>query len=152
MNSREIMSQLSEMLNDIDAVYMQIAKRHGLSYNALMMFYMADDSDQLTQKQVCDALHLPKSSVHSILSDLIRKGYMELTEGGNHKEKYIAVTEDGKALMQKINADTDKIEGNTLTSIPESDLRHFMHTTKALTEKMTEEVRDLYEGSGRYGD
>ena len=89
MDTRKTMDMLNGLLETVEYCYMAIAKENDLTYNALMLLLMLDYYDNLTQKQVCDALFLPKSSVHSMLSDLIKREYLELMAGGNKKEKYI---------------------------------------------------------------
>jgi DNA-binding MarR family transcriptional regulator len=101
MNYRETMSRLNNALNNIDSAYAFIAKKHGLTFNALMMVCLIDESDNVTQKQICDALHLPKSTVHSILLDFIKLEYVTLVAGSNKKEKYVVFTEVGRRFFQK---------------------------------------------------
>ncbi len=149
MDTRKTMDKLNELLTDIESCYMMIAKENALTYNALMLLLMVDSYEHLTQKQVCDTLHLPKSSVHSILSDLIARGCLALSEGGNKKEKYIIPTEAGAAFLQKVTSETEQMENRTLSSLPECNIAVFMRTAERLAEQMKKEAASMYGGDVR---
>jgi len=144
MNYKTNMKKLNTSLASVESVYLTIAKENGLSYNALMMLLMLNEDTRLTQKKVCDGLHLPKSSVHTLLTDLMRRKYLMLTEGGNKKEKYIAPTESGTLLVAKVAAETEQIEGNTLSSVSERELALFVKTAQTLTQAMLHEMEQVY--------
>lgn len=148
MKTREIMNRLNELLATVESAYMTIARENSLTYNALMLLLMLDETDRLTQKQVCDALYLPKSTVHSMLSDLTDRGYLLLVQGSNKKEKYIRPTGAGKKFIQKVSAETEKMESSTLESIPEEEASAFLKTAERLAQRLSEEAQKLYESEG----
>lgn len=117
MNYRETMSRLNNALNHIDLAYATIAKKYGLTFNALMTVCLIAESDNVTQKLICDTLHLPKSTVHSILLDFIKQGYVELIAGSNKKEKFIVFTEIGNQYFTKILKATWIFEDELLSSL-----------------------------------
>lgn len=151
MDPRKAMKKLTAIYDQVDAVYMRIAAAHGLSFNALMMLYLLDDDPRLTQKKACDALYLPKSSVHSILTGLMQQGLVELTPGGNKKEKYIAVTPEGQKLLEKILAETDKIESAALEAVPDQELTRLLDTAQALAGRLQQQAAEVYAGGGQNG-
>jgi DNA-binding MarR family transcriptional regulator len=144
MDYKANMKELSTLLASAESVYLTIAKENDLSYNALMMLFMLNEDTRLTQKKVCDGLHLPKSSVHTLLTDLMRRRYLILTEGGNKKEKYIAPTESGTLLVAKVVGEAEQIEGNALSSVSERELTLFVKTAQKLTRAMLHEVEQVY--------
>lgn len=103
MNYKETMSRLNKSLNNIDSAYAKIAKKYGLTFNSLMMLYLLEESKKITQKQICDTLHLPKSTVHSILSDFIKQQYVTLVAGSNKKEKFVIFTEEGRGFFLRFS-------------------------------------------------
>lgn len=108
------MARLSAAMAKIDEAYHSIAQKHGLSYKALMLFYCIVESENLTQKQVCDSLYLSKSTVHTMLLDLQKREYLALISGNNKKEKFIVFTEKGQKLADAILEDTDILENAVL--------------------------------------
>lgn len=71
-----------------------------------MMIYLMEEAEYITQKQICDGLHLPKSTVHSIVLEFINQGYVNLNAGSNKKEKHIVVTSVGKSYSEEICNET----------------------------------------------
>lgn len=145
MNYREIMSRLNVALNNVDLVYSIIAKRHGLTFNSLMMFYLIDEAKNITQKQICDELYLPKSTVHSILLDLIKRDYVTLVEGNNKKEKFIIVTATGKQYFSKILEETRSIEKNVLDALGEETCTFLTKTVDTIGNLMMKEIARINE-------
>jgi len=144
MNTRETMKALNELLVQVETSYLTIAKENGLTYNGLMMLLMVEYYEHLTQKQVCNALYLPKSSVHSLLADFIKRGYLTLIEGGNTKEKYIIPTPLGEKFIQKVSRETETIENGTIEVISAEEMSQFIRTAETLADRMTRETYKIY--------
>ena len=143
MDYKANMKELNTLLASVESVYLTIAKENNLSYNELMMLLMLNEDTRLTQKKVCDGLYLPKSSVHTLLADLMQRRYLMLTEGGNKKEKYIAPTESGTLLVAKVAMETEQIEENTLSSVSDHELTLFIKTAKKLARVMLHEMEQV---------
>ncbi len=143
MNYRETMARLNAALNKIDLAYEVIAKKHGLTYNSLMMIYVIIENENITQKQTCDELHLPKSTVHSILLDFMKQGYVELVEGNNKKEKFIAVTHAGQQFFLKILEETQALEKNVLDAIGEEACAFLTGTPEIVGNLLTDEIAKI---------
>lgn len=143
MHYREIMSRLNAALNSIDLVYATIAKKHNLTFNALMILYLIDESKDITQKQICDELYLPKSTVHSILLDFIKRDFVTLREGKNKKEKIIVLTQDGKQYFSTILEDTQQIEKNVLDTLGEDSCAFLIETAENVGSLMLKAVTKI---------
>lgn len=117
MHERETMSRLNAALRSIDQAYSAIAKRHGLSFQALMLLYMLEESQQVTQKRICDTLHLPKSTVHGILLGFLKQETVALVAGGNKKEKYAVLTEKGEREFAAVLKEMRCFEGRVLAAL-----------------------------------
>lgn len=97
------LEQINAVYSKTNAAYGKWAKKQGLSYNSLMMLYIMEGKASCTQKFICEELMLPKSTVHSILLDYIRKGYMQLqVSPDSKKEKRVVLTDAGKAFSADI--------------------------------------------------
>ncbi len=137
MNAENIMTNLYGTLATIDYTYSRIAIENGLTFNTYLIMYMVEDEKPLTQKKVCDRLYLSKSTVHSMVLDLEKKGYITMTAGSNKKEKYIVFTPEGEKFMNKVNDETNRIEQETLRSFSEQEMETFLKTAEKLAQKMT---------------
>ena len=138
MNYRETMSRLNNALNLIDSAYAVIAKKHGLTFNSLMILCLIKESEHVTQKKICDELHLPKSTVHSILSDFTKQEYVTLEFGNNKKEKFIIFTESGSRYFSKTFDDTWAFENKILSALGENTC----HILVEAAEKLGEIIKD----------
>ncbi len=132
MNYRETMSRLNNALNNIDSAYAVIAKKHGLTFNALMTVCLIDESDNVTQKEICDALHLPKSTVHSILLDFMKQEYIALVNGSNKKEKYVVFTESGSLSFSQVIDEIKRFEDKVLSALGEDTCSFLVETAEKL--------------------
>ncbi|MBK8154718.1 MAG: MarR family transcriptional regulator [Streptococcus sp.] len=143
MNYKETMSRLNKALNNIDSAYAKIAKKHGLTFNSLMMLYLLEESKKITQKQICDTLHLPKSTVHNILSDFIKQQYVTLIAGSNKKEKFVIFTEEGRVFFSKIFEETDRFEEKVLSSLGEETCLFLIETAEKLSGIIKDEIAEI---------
>lgn len=132
MNYREIMLRLNNALNHLDSAYAAIAKKHSMTFNALMIVCMLAETENVTQKQICDSLHLPKSTVHSILLDFIKQDYVFLVAGSNKKEKYIIFTEKGSQNFSDILKETWLFEDKILSALGSETCNSLVNTAEKL--------------------
>ena len=64
---------------EMNAIYADWAKKHDLSYNALLILYSLWDAKiYCTQSFICKQWMLPKQTVNSILKDFEKKGFVSL--------------------------------------------------------------------------
>lgn len=140
MNRAKVMAQLSETLSRVNASYEKIALKYNISYTLLMIFYILDNEDYVTQKDVCDKLFLSKSTINGLLKDLKGRGYVDLVLGKNKKEKRIVFTEIGEKINRSIQEDTDKFESSVLEYIGKSEISLFLEQAEKISWKMSEEV------------
>ena len=149
MDYRKTMNRLNSALGKIDVAYEVIAKKYGLTYNALMMVYLIDQTENITQKQICDELHLPKSTVHSILSDFIKQGYANLTGGNNKKEKFVIITESGKHYFSNLLEETQSLEKNVLDTLGDETCDFLTETADIVGELMMSEIVRINDGGAK---
>ena len=88
--------------NKIDGVYYYIAKKMGINENTLAVLYALDDGKPHSQKQICKEWLIPKTTISTIIKELIDAGYVNLVPGKHTKEKTICLTEKGENYVNKI--------------------------------------------------
>ncbi len=96
-NTQEMFAQFHNCWSEINAAYASYAKRMGISYSALEVLceiYHADFA--LTQRKICEKTHLPKTTVNTIVSSLVKQGYVELKEmEDDRRQKGVCLTDAG---------------------------------------------------------
>lgn len=136
MDYRKTMLRFSEALGKVNASYAMIAQKYEMTYNLLMVFYIIDEWENITQRDVCDKLYLSKSTVNSMLNDLRKQGYVELIPGRNKKEKFIVFTDKGRELNESIQKDTDRFEGKVLEWFGVDNSIEFLEHAEKLSDRM----------------
>lgn len=73
-------------INKIDGVYYYFAKKMGINENTLAVLYALDDGQPHSQKQICRQWLIPKTTISTIIKELIDIGYVNLVPEA-HKRK-----------------------------------------------------------------
>ena len=144
MDFTELNRQLSYAVNGINSAYGALAQSFGLSYNSLMLLTVLDEGE-CTQKEVCSILQLPKSTVHSILLEYMKKGYMTLASGTNKKEKLIRLTPSGEEYMQKVMSALHAIENKAMEKLGDELSMELVRVNSEYNRFFNEEVTDFVE-------
>ena len=103
---QEEIRKLTQAQNRIDGIYYQAAKRLCVKNNTLALFYALDDGQPHSQKQLCEELLIPKTTINTIVKELAAQGYLTLLIEEHTREKKICLTPAGKqyalSLLQPI--------------------------------------------------
>ena len=92
-------------------VYSQWAKRIGVNYTRMLVFYTIRDYGYCIQKQMCDQYLLPRQTMNNIVSALCREGL--LTEDPSRRqgrEKAYILTDAGADYSARYLASLNTIE------------------------------------------
>lgn len=124
MDSKTFFYQFGKALYHVDAVYEEFAKQSGVaSPTMLWILYALGDGKEHTQREICLDWDLPKSTVNTVMSDLKRKGYVELIPiKGKRREMNIVLTDQGKMYAEKLLFDIYKKEANVFSKLDKQDL------------------------------
>ena len=83
-------------------IYEEWAKSHGLSANSLLILESLYDG-VCTQKAISQKWCIPKQTINTILKDLEKQGYLELTAMiQDRRNKQIRLTPEGKLFVDTI--------------------------------------------------
>lgn len=108
----------------LSIIYEDYARKAGVSYNSLYILNAIQQTENCTQKQICEKTLLPKQTVNNVVTNFYKSGYVELVElPENRRIKIIHLTEKG---IQYAN-----------TLIP-----HIHHADRLAMESLTEEQQD----------
>lgn len=102
-------------------VYIEWAKKHGLSYNVLAVLYTAYNNEGCTQKSVCREWGLLKQTANNTCMNLKRAGMITQTRGTKDKrEMNIHLTEKGMAFAEPIIRGLLEIETRVINRLGEN--------------------------------
>lgn len=112
---------LNQQIKELTAIYHQAAGKYGISDNEFWIWYalLLVDGEQ-SQQSICEMWSLPKQTVNSVVSGMIKRGhiFLEIIPGTRNK-KVIRLTEAGKEYGDNIisrvyGAEQRAVEGLSL--------------------------------------
>lgn len=143
MEIREQIRHVNIALSGTLDLYRIWAKKHQLNYNTLVILYTLDDYKTCTQKQICDWWALPKQTVHGILLDFEKQGYITITTNTeNKRERLVAFTEKGERFAASILSRLYKMEENAMEKLGDEQRKHLMSSNTAYYELLKKEMEN----------
>lgn len=143
MKIREQIKLVNIALSGTLDLYRIWAKKHQLNYNALVILYTLNDYKECTQKQICDWWALPKQTVHGILLDFEKKGYITITANTeNKRERLIAFTKNGEIFASSILDKLHQMEENAMNKLGEEKRKQLIESNTKYYELLKEEVEN----------
>ena len=143
MQIREQIKLVNIALSGTLDLYRIWAKKHQLNYNALVILYTLNDYKKCTQKQICEWWALPKQTVHGILLDFEKKGYITITASNkNKRERLIAFTENGEIFASSILNRLYQMEENAMHKLGEEKRKQLIESNTKYYELLKEEIEN----------
>lgn len=143
MEIREQIRLVNAALSGTLDLYRIWAKKHNLNYNALVILYTLDDYKVCTQKQICKWWALPKQTVHGILLDFEKKGYLiSKANPENKRERLITFTEKGKVFASSILDQLYNMEENSMKKLGTEQRKQLIACNKKYHELLKAEIEN----------
>ena len=110
------------------ALYRQAALQFGLSECAMWVLYFLISSDEpLTQHQLTEKIMFPKQTINSAVSNLARKGYLELQVMPEMRSrKQIVLTPDGEELARSTVRKMRTAEERAVKALRQEKIEQFI--------------------------
>lgn len=143
MEIREQIKLVNIALSGTLDLYRIWAKKHQLNYNALVILYTLHDYKTCTQKQICKWWALPKQTVHGILIDFEKSGYVIIsTNEDNKRERLITFTEIGEIFASSILDKLHQMEENAMYKLGDEKRKQLIDTNTEYYELLQEEIKN----------
>ena len=127
-----ISSELNRAVIKYRGVYSAWTKRHGVSYNEMLVIYTIQDNGYCTQKQISENYLLPKQTVNNVFVSMLKNGILcENPEKNTGREKAYILTEKGIETATPLLASIGDVEGRAALAMGLSRM-------KELTELLSE--------------
>lgn len=91
----ETRTQVNELMEKTQEVFHKIAVQYGMSDAEYSVFYYLLDHAEGTQGQIGKAMGMTKQTVHSAVSRMIEKGYLE------KEKKKLRLSGEGRKMAQE---------------------------------------------------
>lgn len=143
MELREQIRQINFALSQTMDLYRIWAKKCNLNYNALLVLYTLEDCRVCTQKQICEWWALPKQTVHGILLDFEKKGYLSIdVNTENKRERLISFTDSGESFAQSVLKKLHQMEENAMLQLGNEKYQKLLDGTMTYYELLRKEIEN----------
>lgn len=143
MEIREQIKLVNIALSNTLDLYRVWAKKHQLNYNALVILYTLEDYKICTQKQICDFWALPKQTVHGILQELEKKGFITISDNAeNKRERLVQFTESGEVYALSVLRQLHEMEENAMRNLGSEQREQLITSNTKYYELLKEEIQN----------
>lgn len=132
--------------NRIDGLYYMAARALGISENMLSLLYALLDGRPRSQKQICEELLIPKTTLNTVTRECLAAGHISLGEG---KEKLIELTPSGREYAEGLLSGMCLAEREAMDLTMEEFGTGFVGAVESFTEHLREEFeRHIFNREG----
>jgi len=143
INTKKKIDLVNQKIKELNSLYRAAASKAGISDGEVCIWSTLLNSDEeYSQQDLCDLLFLPKQTVNSIVSNLIKRGFVYLEHvPGTRNRKVIRLSEEGRAygdekVMWIFRAEQEAMEGTDPQEV---------QATISMLEKYIERLREKLE-------
>ena len=109
--TKELWAQINHAIIKFRGVYAAWSKKHKISYNEMLVFYMIRDNGFCTQKQICDSYLLPRQTMNHVFARLCAGGIIEVSaEYSDGREKAFVLTGSGQTYTEPLIESLNRVE------------------------------------------
>jgi len=131
--------RFKERWHRIDILYNRFAKQSGLNFTAILVLESLEEPGvNYTQKALCEKLALPKQYINGIISTFWEKGYVELKEAKDRRNKTIHLTEKGEAYSKAISKPLEDAEDAAWAAFTDEEMVVFTNALEKYERKLAE--------------
>ena len=122
--TKELWDQINRAIIKFRGIYATWSKKHGISYNEMLVFYTIRDNGFCTQKQICDSYLLPRQTMNHVFAKLCADGVIEVSsEYGTGREKAFILTDRGRIYAAPLIDSLNRIEGRAIELMGKERIR-----------------------------
>lgn len=152
-NTDKHLLEYNGIIRENDELYRGLAKTVGLPDGAFWILYALRERDEtVTQREICNAIYLPKQTVNSALKKLEHEGYLVLTEQKDRRGKQIRLTEKGVMLAGNTVDRVFALENRAWAGLTGEEQEIFLrlfHKYTALLKRNMREAAGESQGGGK---
>lgn len=128
--SKKIQSYWSCM-HEWNASYEDYAKSVGLNFTSLSILTAIYETENCTQKKLCEGCFLPKQTVNAVVTSFYKKGWIRMQElPEDRRNKTIHFTEEGLREVEPIIQRTIKGECAAMAGLTEEEREQLLSLTR----------------------
>lgn len=106
----------------------------------LPLLHLSRSNQPPRQKDLAKALQLDNSSVVRLLDALQAAGFIERVEGQDRRAKTVALTDAGRATVQRVEAVVDTVRERYLGGLPPQDLAIALRIVQQISDMLSADL------------
>lgn len=131
---------IGSYFGQLNELYSQWAKRHGLTYNKVAIFYTLHYQEWATQSQVCREWGISKQTLSTICKEMEREGYISYDVPlADKREKLMRLTPKGRDVIGPHMNELETIESKSLDTIGTHRFESMLDTMHQFLTQFSEE-------------
>lgn len=124
-------------------VYSTWSKKHGISYNEMLVLYTIRDHGFCTQKQICDSYLLPRQTMNNVIRDMRERGLLTISsENCVGREKAFVLTDSGRAYAAPLLDSLNKIEKQAIERIGYENIRSMAEAVMTFDDALSKAMEE----------
>lgn len=124
MNLRGRVDRIYEAVQMVNQVYEDWSLRHGITLYEMQVYYiiLGEKGASITQRELCEKLDAPKTSINSIIKKQLSRGYIQMTPNPqDRREKIISLTQSGEKFAKDLIVPLFEYEEETVRQFSEDE-------------------------------
>lgn len=133
---------INQHIKEINSLYHTAAVKSGISDGELCVWSLLLTTDkEYSQQDMCELLFLPKQTINSIISGLIKKGYLFLEHvPGTRNRKVIRLSDEGRNYGNKNIMWIFEAEQHTMEDADPSEISTLISMLEKYINKLKREL------------
>ncbi|HEY7884428.1 MAG TPA: MarR family transcriptional regulator [Cellvibrionaceae bacterium] len=122
---------------------------HNITWPQWMTLNVLDSGAATTPAEIADTIGIDRSAITRLLDRLADKDYIRrIHDDGDRRKVKVALTENGQAKMQELNALAEQQQQFFLSQLPPTELRVFKGHLQKLLRAGGQETKHLWRNIG----
>lgn len=143
-NYKDALEIINQQIKVLASIYHGAAAKFGVSDSEFWVWYaLLVLEGEYSQQDICEMWSLPKQTVNSVVSNLIKKGYVSLKAvRGARNRKVICLSEQGEEYGRKIVMKIHNAELRTIDRMTEEEKKTCIELVGKYIDILREEINE----------
>ncbi|MBQ9275737.1 MAG: winged helix-turn-helix transcriptional regulator [Succinivibrio sp.] len=148
MNNEKLFEEFYRIWLQINAGYERYARKAGLSYTQLQILNeLYSSSPGLTQKNICENCHLPKTTVNAVIAGWQKEHYVELQpQPEDKRQKVICLTAAGLDYAAPLMTRLRQCELEAFSQLEERTVKAMLQGLADYQQHFNDKLNELFGG------
>lgn len=135
--------EISRLMSASHQLYDQWAKKNGISYNILAVFYSIIHYPNCTQKDISEHWGLAKQTVFSVCQQLVKQELIIfLTDDEDKRSKILYLSDKGRSIAQPIIDKIYTIEMAVIKQFGEQEMNDLVLNLQKLSGIIKQQIKE----------